>query len=250
MTRVLNTRPAPMNQELAQQLEAGGLTSVNYPVICNRALFPDFPHCASLLADPDCSWLFISKPAVLFFLDFLPEPKAFNPAGKVFAVGKTTGRAITEASAQIEVLAPEQANSEALVVMPELLAAKTVVLVKGVGGRGLIQQELAKQGINVIELDLYQRVEQVFSQQVLTQWADCNLVLATSVDIAKALLNNVNTMENEEKKHDFLQNSQWLVLSERIKEFLIQQHIEISKIHVCEASDNKSIIKLINTLAK
>lgn len=251
MTRILNTRPAPMGQELSQQLAELDLVSVNYPVIKNEAVTSNFPNLRACLNDPKCNWIFISKPAVLFFNQYLIDAgvEEFKPSGKVFAVGKSTAQALEDVHCELQVAAPSEANSEALLVMPALTQASRVVLVKGIGGRGLIQQNLTDKGIEVKELDLYQRVPQQFSQQQLADWYDCKVVLATSVDIAKALLTNVKNMVNVEKKHDFLQNSRWLVLSERIKAFLIQQGIQQTQIFVCEASDNVSIIKLINTLA-
>ena len=252
MTRILNTRPAPMGAELSQQLTELGLISVDYPVILNQATQPDFAQCPQFIDDPDCFWIFISKPSVLFFNQFLTNSgvKAFKPAGKVFAVGKSTALELEKCHFQLKVEAPEEANSEALIAMESLAKAKKVILVKGVGGRGLIQHELSNKGIEVIELDLYEREVQRFTQDELEQWCECKVVLATSVDIAKSILINANNLVNEAKKHEFLQNSRYLVLSERIKAFLIQQNIQQNQIYVCEASDNSSIIKLIKQLAK
>lgn len=252
MTRILNTRPAPNGRELSEQLTEQGFESVIYPVIVNQAITCSADQLANWLADPDCAWIFISKPSVLFFNQYLADSdvQTFSPKGQVFAVGNSTAKSLQQTHVKLPVFVPNEANSESLIAMSELTMAKKVVLVKGVGGRGLIQSELQDKGIDVIELDLYQRVPQNFSEQELQDWFECNIVLATSVDIAKAILNNCKIAKNESKKHEFLQNSSWLVLSERIKEFLIQQGITQSQIHVCDASDNFSIIKLIKQLAK
>lgn len=251
MTRILNTRPAPMGKELSQQLAELNMVSVDYPVIKNQAITCHFSKLNTCLDDPTCSWIFISKPAVLFFNQFLLQAgvRYFAPKGKVFAVGKSTAQALQAEHAGLTVLAPEQANSEALLTMTPLLESNSSVLVKGIGGRGLIQQELTDKGVDVVELDLYQRVPQQFPEAELAHWYDCKIVLATSVDIAKAILTNVKNMVNVDKKQVFLQKSRWLVLSERIKAFLIQQGVEQTRIFVCDASDNVSIIKLINELA-
>ena len=251
MTRVLNTRPAPNGRELSDQLTKCGFVSVDYPVIVNEVIPSINEQLTSYLSDPNCYWIFISKPAVLFFKQHLSDANiySYTPNGKVFAVGYSTAQELQQSNSELKVYTPTETNSESLVTMPELAKAKTVVLVKGVGGRGLIQRELQVKGIEVIELDLYQRLPQLFKEQELELWFSCEIVLATSVDIAKAILNNCKVTENDAKKHEFLQNTSWLVLSERIKEFLIQQGILKSQIHVCEASDNFSIIKLIKQLA-
>lgn len=251
MTRILNTRPAPNGSELSDQLTELGFVSVNYPVIVNETIATHFSELDAHLNDSECAWVFISKPSVLFFQHYLSKQsiQEFSPSGKVFAVGNSTANELLKSNPRLNVHTPTDANSESLLAIPQLTKAKTVVLVKGVGGRGLIQSELSKKRVSVVELDLYQRTPQLFSERELSQWWDCKVTLATSVDIAKAILNNCKTTENDAKKHEFLQNTSWLVLSERIKEFLIQQGILQSQIHVCEASDNFSIIKLIKQLA-
>lgn len=252
MIRILNTRPAPNYSELSEQLTEQGFVSLDYPVIVNEAIASNTNELADRLQDSSCYWIFISKPSVLFFNQYLSQSgtTTFNPAGKVFAVGSSTALELQKSHPKLKVLVPTEANSESLVKMSALAQAKSIALVKGVGGRGLIQSELRDKGIEVKEFDLYKRTPQIFSEQDLQIWFSCQIVLATSVDIAKAILTNCKITESAAKKHDFLQNSSWLVLSERIKEFLIQQGISQSQIHVCEASDNFSIIKLIKQLAK
>lgn len=249
--RVLNTRPMPMAMELEQALRQYQLASVLYPVVENKALQADFPDWANFLSDGSCHWVFISKPAVRFFNQFLATQGIdnFNPAGEVFGVGPSTKAELETSYSKLHVLLPNESNSEALLTMPELLSAKRVVLVKGRGGRGLIQQELQRHNIKVVELDLYQRCTTKYNETEMSDWLSCDLIMATSVDIAKAIFDNLKQLPLSVSQ-EFLQNKAWLVLSERIKAFLMQHSIPAKHIYVCDQSDNSSIIKLIQQLAK
>lgn len=253
--RVLNTRPMPMAEELQVELYKLRISSIQCPVINNQTLETELDNWQTLLNNPDCHWVFISKPAVNFFTAFVNHQNSsgaassFIPKGQVFGVGPSTKATLEQHYSNLSVFLPEEFNSEALLVMPELLSAKQVVLVKGVGGRGLIQQTLQAHDIEVIELDLYQRQVTEFDKKQVQTWLECDLIMATSVDIAKAIWQNVAQL-TEMQRHEFLQNKSWLVLSERIKAFLIQLKIPVNNIYVCEQSDNSSIIKLINQLAK
>ena len=252
MARILNTRPAPMGAELSQQLAELELFSIDAPVIINQGIAAEAHQLQAQLKDPSCYWIFISKPSVQFFHQYLALSgiQQFRPKGKVFAVGNSTASALQQHTPGLPVIVPQVANSEALLALTPLANARQVVLVKGQGGRGLIQQELEAKQITVVELDLYRREPKVYSSEQINTWLACDVVMATSVDIAKALLANLAQLEANTEKQTFLQNSRWLVLSERIKAFLIQRGISAEQIHVCAASDNPSIIKLITNLAK
>lgn len=253
--RVLNTRPMPMAEELQVELDILHISSIQCPVINNQTLETELDNWQTLLNNPDCHWVFISKPAVNFFTAFVNRQNSsgaassFIPKGQVFGVGPSTKATLEQHYSNLSVFLPEEFNSEALLVMPELLSAKQVVLVKGVGGRGLIQQTLQAHDIEVIELDLYQRQVAEFDEMEVQSWLKCNLIMATSVDIAKAIWQNLGKL-SETQRHEFLQNKSWLVLSERIKAFLMQLNVPAKYIYVCEQSDNSSIIKLIKQLAK
>lgn len=249
--RVLNTRPMPMAEELQVELDKLHITSIQCPVINNQALETALDNWQALLNNPDCHWVFISKPAVNFFTAYVNQQQSagFAPQGQVFGVGPSTKATLEQHYSNLSVFLPDEFNSEALLLMPELLSAKQVVLVKGVGGRGLIQQTLQAYDIEVIELDLYQRQVTEFEEIQVQAWLNCDLIMATSVDIAKAIWQNLAKL-SETQRHEFLQNKFWLVLSERIKAFLMQLNVPAKHIYVCEQSDNSSIIKLINQLAK
>jgi uroporphyrinogen-III synthase len=65
------------------------------------------------------------------------------------------------------IISPKQANSEALLELPQLqqIKAKRVVIFKGVGGRRMLQTELKQRGAQVDGLDLYRRDSTIMTAQ-------------------------------------------------------------------------------------
>ncbi|NVK24700.1 MAG: uroporphyrinogen-III synthase [Gammaproteobacteria bacterium] len=259
---ILNTRPQPMGAVLDDKLRQEKLASLSFPVIENQNLpaqemLCQLPHnnLSELLADLDVRqnqkttfWLFISRSSVLFFKQFLTTHKLkFSPMGTVIAVGDTTKSELQSISPDLQVLTPEQANSESLLAMDAFQPCRDIVMVKGVGGRGLMTKEFQLRNKQVLELDLYQRVPVMYPVNTMSKWQNVGIVLATSVDIASATLNNVHQLPKATIQQ-FLQTNRWIVLSERIKQFLMSNGVAANNIFVCEQSDNSSIIKLIKQI--
>ena len=90
--RVLNTRPMPMAEELQVELDKLHITSIQCSVINNQALETALDNWQALLNNPDCHWVFISKPAVNFFTAYVNQQQSagFAPKGQVFGVGPST----------------------------------------------------------------------------------------------------------------------------------------------------------------
>ena len=127
--------------------------------------------------------------------------------------------------------------------------ASPLFLVKGENGRALLQEELHHRGFDVGLIDVYRRVEKRFTAELVLTWLQCQLFVATSVDIALGILHNLSKL-NKDQYSERLNKIKWLVLSERIKASLLEQGIKNNLIYVCEDTDNSSIIKQIKQLAK
>lgn len=239
-----------MGEEMAKRFKEFGIESYFYPVIENQAIAADFSEVDENIQSRDCAWIFISKSSVQFFHAFLIQHglTSWQPAGKVIAVGESTKKQLMTSFDELDVITPEQPNSESLLRLSVLDSIKQVVTVKGLGGRGLIKEQLEAKGKQVISLNLYQRAAVVYSKEELAHWNKCNLILSTSVDIAKSIFSNLSLFVNAQIEHEFLHNKKWIVLSERIKTFLIQKNVESGNIFVCEQSDNSSIINMINKI--
>lgn len=247
---ILNTRPLPMGAALTEQLTQQGYQSQNYPQITTEAVEPDNLNLVpQQLSQSDRVWIFVSRTAVRFFFQVLSSDLGFAPKGRVVAVGPGTKQELVKRFPELDIHLPEFANSESLVQMPILQQAKAVSLVKGFGGRDLIENNLTGRGVAVCCYQVYTRLNKSYPLAEVKKWQDAHILLATSVDIAQALVENIHTLSLQERAA-FFQNKRWVVLSERIKQYLLTKGIPSDAIFICEDADNSSIIKTITTIVK
>ena len=249
---LLNTRPDPMGTELQRLCNQKGIDSLHRPMISTQPLpFQVGESLVSDLARADIAWIFISRTAVNRFAECtLQAKRTFAPTGRVIAVGPGSRSQLEQhfPALQGRILCPDVANSESLITMSELQPSevKKIWLLKGEGGRALIAEHLTAQGFELEAIDLYRRCPVQYPQEEVSQWPDYTHFLATSVDIAMALFDNIHTGMTEDEQLTLLGKVKWLVLSERIKAFLLTLSVPASQIFICEQSDNSSIINNIN----
>lgn len=240
-----------MSKGLQQELSAQGLSCWLAPQIATSPQTIDLLTAVdrSLTQDNRQAWLFISRTAVReFFQQLSANSLTFEPKGQVICVGPGTKKTFLELNPDFsaEILMPEESNSESVVKMP-LLNSKVISklnIIKGKGGRDHIQQHCMENGIAVSEHDVYQRQAISYSKNELEPWLSSRYWLATSTDIARSLLDNLHRNYTEQSTQ-ILQQIHWIVFSDRIKSFCIQQQVPESKIFVCDQQDNSTIIKHI-----
>lgn len=255
---ILNTRPSPMGEALQQHL-ALNFNSYHFPAIVNTPISLTVSlelkkQLQQWLADNTVGWIFISRTAALFFHRLIQECglTEFIPAGGIFAIGDSTKSEIehfTKSKAN-QIITPQLSNSESFLTLNELNSYQTFIHVKGQGGRALIADELTKKNKHYQPLDLYQRQLIEYSNTEIQQWQKCDLILATSIDIAQAVLTNLGKHIPTNELVLLLQKIKWVVLSQRIKQFLMDKMIKEEHIFICEQSDNSSIINTINLISK
>lgn len=161
--RIVITRPRELAAGLAARiLEAGG-EPVLFPAIEIRDLadLRPFHGIADRLEEFDCA-IFVSPTAVRKALPLLRARRGARPwpaTLRVAAIGRGSRRALDDAGIAA-VLAPAgQADSEALLAMPEFAApaGRRVVIVRGRGGRELLGDTLAARGARVEYAECYVR---------------------------------------------------------------------------------------------
>lgn len=255
---ILNTRPSPMGEMLNRQLNQH-FVSHHFPTIANTSnAMENNPLLTQWLTDPLCAWVFISRTSVRYFKHFLLQNDIhhFSPKGGVFAIGESTKSELQQLIAQpeqtptITIITPKLANSESFLQLSEIQQYQTFVQVKGQGGRENIEQWVLQHKLNYFPLELYQRQPVMYPIEQVATWLQSTIFLATSVDIAKSILANISQLDNNQAPHLLLQKIRWVVLSDRIKQFLIDNKIEQAHIFICEDSDNSSIINTINLISK
>ncbi|MGJ8680212.1 uroporphyrinogen-III synthase [Paraglaciecola sp.] len=154
-------------------------------------------------------------------------------AAQFFAVGQSTATILTQAG--ISVIVPQEARTEGLLALEELhqVNHKTLVIMKGYGGRELLSDTLKARGALVQEWEVYKR--QRVSKPLSTQhWrpAQIHCIIATSGEVIEAAFDYFNA--------SWLTTLKWIVVSQRTAQIaskLGADQITISK----DASDQALI---------
>lgn len=158
--RVLVTRPRDQAQGLVAALAAQGAVPVEFPVIEIEGLpAAEVEREKIIELDRFDLVIVVSVNAARFALDWIDRywPQ-LPPHLAWFAVGAATERLL--AAAGIAASIPDgAANSEALLQLPQLeaVANRNILIIRGVGGRSLLQDELTRRGAQAESLALYRR---------------------------------------------------------------------------------------------
>ena len=191
--------------------------------------------------------IFISVNAVIYAEEYFSQ--LFVEPLKVFAVGPTTAKKLTDNGIKVDTYPLENASSQELLAMPECgeLSDKKVLIVRGKGGSETLKNSLKV--LNHIDyLEVYRRTAcevsrlHVESIERFMQTPD-GIVIANSVE---SLFNVVNLVKEIRSYHvDQLKSRALVVLSERIK--VQAQSIGFKNVHVARTpSDKGTIIELLN----
>lgn len=207
------TRPAAQAGRFIELANSLGARCVAFPTLEIEPLAVD-PASRARLRSHDWDWaIFTSSNAV----DHGWAALAGTTVARCAAVGRATARAL-EARGRAVDARPDTANSEGMLALPEFgdVAGQRVLLVKGSGGRDLMQREFTARGAEVLELAVYRRQlaapapsahEQLRSAlRVPGTW-----IAATSAEVLEALLQLVG-----DEWHALLAGSALLVPGERV----------------------------------
>lgn len=157
--RVLNTRPKDQAQALTKAITQAGGIVIACPTLAIQAVsHQGATHWPDLNAIDKA--IFISSNAVRFCFDALKSQGLDWPYHiKVIAIGLSTAKALTTYGVTVAEM-PAMPDSESLLTLNSLQAVKNqaVLLVKGKGGRPLIENCLVERGARIFTLDVYERV--------------------------------------------------------------------------------------------
>jgi uroporphyrinogen-III synthase len=153
---VLITRPVEQAQGLVRAVESAGGRACLYPAIQLVRLEPAATQLRALREADDL--LFVSPAAARIAVPWLDLPQA-NPIRRFFAVGEGTARELTKLGAREVIQAQQGADSEALLLLPDVqqVTGRKMVIVRGEGGRELLRQTLQERGAEVTVFECYRR---------------------------------------------------------------------------------------------
>lgn len=234
---ILVTRPLPQATVLAQKITALGGEALILPAIDIKPLqaTPSGGH--DLI-------IFVSVNAVEHGARLIQA----TAVTLIAAIGKATAAALKDAGIPANVVPAAGFNSEALLAHPQLnLAAQSrVLIVRGRGGRELLQESFSSLGCLVETLDVYERVAPAIDEQRRGEleaiWAThgIDVVTATSVET----LDNLLAMLSEQGRA-LLATTPLVVASRRIMQAALERGLR-GDIIVAGGADDDSVIGAVS----
>jgi uroporphyrinogen-III synthase len=183
---VLVTRPQEQSRELCAMIATAGGEVISFPTIAIEELPVAAPK-------QKYDWvIFISANAVRHGLEHVER----SEHTRVAAIGKATAAALESFNVRVDVLPDKDSNSEALLAHSAFtnVAGQNILIVKGEGGRRLLQGSLTERDAKVTAIDAYRRVRPQVAKTAIEQleqrWRDegITIVTLTSVEIFANLL--------------------------------------------------------------
>ncbi|MGI9228992.1 MAG: uroporphyrinogen-III synthase [Gammaproteobacteria bacterium] len=157
--RILVTRPVQQAEALCDLIRRSGGNPVMFPVIEIEPLSAG-PTAREQLAAAALV-IFVSRNAVQQFCLQFPKSITTIAAVPVFAMGDGTRDSLQRNGIDQVLCADTGIGSEALLALPQLdqaaVQGKSVLIIKGEGGRELLQQTLQQRGADTSCLELYRR---------------------------------------------------------------------------------------------
>ncbi len=231
---VLLTRPSGDNEGLARLLNRSGIASIERPMLEIRGLEPDAAarSLAMSLAEYD-KIIFISRNAVNYGMALLEPYWPQWPMVDWFAIGRATAARLE--AFDIRASFAPGGDSDALLELPGLdrVNGRSVLIVKGRGGRERLAEVLRSRGARVDHLDVYERIRvneggrlaDLFDRHAI------DVVIITSAESMYALSDSLHSRE--------LGTLQVVVPSERVA--IIARELGCRYVHVAGHADESSL---------
>ena len=213
--RVLNTRPKQQASSLTQAIEDAGGISINLPALDIKPTENTWKNKLPTLLKNFHTAIFTSPNAVHYFFTEI-SPHTWPNDTKILAIGQGTTKALIQQGFRTPTC-PKQPDSEHLLMLDALQNIKNqdILLIKGQGGRTLINATLTARGACVSILDVYQRVlPQHNKKRTQTLWHEdaVDIILITS----ETALFHLFALFGEQA-HAWLCSKPYLVISERLR---------------------------------
>lgn len=147
--------------------------------------------------------------------DTMPSKRSTNEISKLtfIAVGASTAKKLLSQHSRVLQAKPSDSEGILACIAQLKLNKANVAILKGRGGRQLINETLTANGFTVTELDLYERV--LLKQPYYTKHFEAeaiHCIIATSTEIIDAAYNWFEPR--------WLNTRQWMVVSKRLKQHL------------------------------
>ncbi|RCU45502.1 uroporphyrinogen-III synthase [Corallincola holothuriorum] len=239
--RMLITRPQGRGEALQAKAAALGCQCELLPLL-QILPGPDIKSAAQQLAKLCADDKVIATSQYALFA--LADTVTHWPSSETIAIGNAT--ATHWQALGVNATVPQHADSEGILMLPSLqpnaIAAKQVVILKGVGGRTLLEDELAQRGAVVHSFDLYRRQPHGNTSRLadILKQKRINTLLATSAELVE-LIDQVIPENSAQKQALTL-----LVPSKRVKE--IAQSLNFTNIINTQGASDDAVIRVLSEM--
>jgi uroporphyrinogen-III synthase len=213
--RILNTRPHPQGKLLSEAIHLAEGIAIEVPTLSIEATdnpwFDDKPSLSHY-----SQMIFVSSNAVKYFFKTIDLRNDTLPKNiLITAVGKATAQSLASFGI-VNIQIPTLADSEHLLKLESLQQVKNqkILLVKGEGGRHLIEETLNDRGADLHLLSVYRRTLPKTSKPMLESlWHDdaVDIILLTSHHAMSNLFHLLG-----EHAYTWICNKPCLVISQRL----------------------------------
>ena len=242
---VLVTRPDERGQQLVDMLAKAGVVAIHLPLfnIEAGAELNGLPNKFAQLKVGDYVFA-VSKSAVDF------ADKALKNTGFVwrddlqyFTVGQGTAQHFAVTTTLAVHYPTTQENSEGVLQLAAMqnLQGKTILILRGNGGRELFSEQAQQRGANVEIVECYRRESIVYNsteQTSLCKRAGVQTIVATSAEILTQLVDFV-----PQNEHNWLKSCQLITVSERISH--LAQALGWQNVIVSPRADNQTLLQTL-----
>ena len=164
---------------------------------------------------------------------------------KIAAIGNSTKIALQKKGFSVDISPEQTFNSEALLQLDDFDSSQihnqSILIIKGEGGRQLLQDTLAEKGARVVLAEVYKRkIPDVDIQPLLENWSKNQIqwVTVTSNETLKNLYHMLN-----EQGQDWLRNTRLIVPSERCLQ--LAQQLGVKQILLAQAATDQAMLDII-----
>ena len=194
--QILVTRPKHQADNLCELISANGGQAIAFPTIEIQAVANPVDSLTSSKALSEYDFaVFVSRNAVRVGFDQFLSRLSLPEHIKIIAIGAGTAEALSEMNITAVLHPGKQADSEALLQLPEMqkekISGKKILIVRGVGGREYLADNLIDRGALVDYAEVYKRcLPESGSKDSHKIWQDIrpNAAIITSNDGLKNLL--------------------------------------------------------------
>lgn len=245
---VLVTRPEHQAEPFCDLVTNAGGTAIRFPVIEIKEIPLSEEARQFLQQDTDCM-IFISANAVRLGVAAIRAAASERlEQSRVMAIGKATARQLEAEGITPDLVPPSPYNSEALLALPEMqnITDRKYTVVKGMGGRTYLMDQLRQRGGQVNEIDIYVRVKPDINNAVLNKFRQSERAVVSITSVKG--LHYLFELAPVEQVDWLKQQVEFLVPGDRVADAVRDLHVKHSPIIAENATDTVMFERLIKSV--